>query len=106
MFSLSDDEECFDVPIINDDISEGTENFMLTFDIPDQDIDVTVSPRIFDVQITDDDEGKWINLHSIVCNMNVIVYYILGNSAGKVNAGVLIFFVTLLGWFLAHALHV
>ena len=56
-FSLSDDEECFNVPIIDDEVREGTENFMLTFDIPiDQEVDLT--PRIFDVEITDNDEGK------------------------------------------------
>ena len=56
-FSLSNGKECFNVPIVDDDVREGTENFMLTFDIPiDQEVDLT--PRIFDVEIIDNDEGK------------------------------------------------
>lgn len=59
LFSLSDVEECYNVSIIDDDIREDTENFMLTFDTPtDQDLEVTLTPRIFDVEITDNDEGK------------------------------------------------
>ena len=49
--------------IIDDDTgSEGTENFMLTFDTPlnseAEDPLVTLSPRMIDVAITDNDEGN------------------------------------------------
>ena len=57
-------EQCFDVPIIDDDSTEGTEDFMLTFDTaidPEaQNPLVTLTPRILVVEITDNDEGKWI----------------------------------------------
>ena len=36
---------------------EDTENFMLTFDIP-VNPRVTLTPRIYHVEITDNDEGK------------------------------------------------
>ena len=57
-------EQCFDVMIIDDIInsSEDTENFMLTSDTPlnseAEDPLVTLSPRMFDVAITDNDEGN------------------------------------------------
>ena len=50
--------------IIDDNESEDTENFMLTFDTPlfnnsqAEDPLVTLSPRMFDVAITDNDEGS------------------------------------------------
>ena len=63
-FNISNNgtEQCFDVMIIDDNVSEDTENFMLTFGTPlNSEVDdplVTLSPRMFDVAITDDDEGN------------------------------------------------
>ncbi len=63
LFSLSNVEQCFDVMIIDDEIrGEGTENFMLTFDTPidtmAQNPQVSLTPREFGVEITDNDEGE------------------------------------------------
>ena len=64
LFSISTagNEQCFDVMIIDDDIPEDTEDFMLTFGTaidPDaQNPLVTLTPRILEVDITDNDEGK------------------------------------------------
>ena len=66
LFNLSNKgtEQCFDVMIIDDIInsSEDTENFMLTSNTPlnseAEDPLVTLSPRMFDVEITDNNEGN------------------------------------------------
>ena len=62
-------EQCFDVMIIDDNDPEDTENFMLTFDTPlnsqAENPLVTLSPRIFDVAITDNDEGIIDNIIAI-----------------------------------------
>lgn len=60
VFSLSKVgiEQCFDVMIIDDDAREGTEYFILTFDTKTQNPQVTLTPRIFIVEITDNDEGN------------------------------------------------
>ena len=62
LFNLSTNEQCFDVPIIDDDIPEDTENFMLSFDLlidaEEQSPLAIVTPRMLEVEITDNDEGK------------------------------------------------
>ena len=64
LFNISNNgtKECFDVPIIDDNEPEDTENFMLTFDTPlnsqPEDPPVNLSPRMFNVAITDNDEGN------------------------------------------------
>jgi hypothetical protein len=64
LFNVSNNgtEQCFDVMIIDDNSSEDTENFMLTFGTPlDSEAEnprVTLTPRMFDVEITDNDEGN------------------------------------------------
>ena len=60
LFSLSNVgiEQCFDVMIIDDDSHEGTEYFILTFDTKAQNPQVTLTPRMFVVEITDNDEGN------------------------------------------------
>ena len=55
VFSSSDagTDKCFDVKVIDDDAVEGTENFMLKFDT---DAKVTLTPRVLNVEIADNDE--------------------------------------------------
>ena len=77
LFNISNDEQCFDVPIIDDDAREDTENFMLSFDLPidteEQDPLAIVIPRMFEVKITDNDEGKWFEVNYV----SYIMYYVL-----------------------------
>ena len=60
--SIAGIRQCFDVMTIDDDIPEDTEDFMFTFDTaidPEaQNSIVTLTPRILEVEITDNDEGK------------------------------------------------
>ena len=60
LFSLSNVgiEKCFDVMIIHDDAREGNEYFILTFDTKAQNPQVTLTPRMFVVEITDNDEDN------------------------------------------------
>ena len=64
LFNVSNNgiRQCFNVTIIDDNSSEGTENFMLTFDTPHiieaEDPLVTLCPRMLHVEIIDNDEGN------------------------------------------------
>ena len=64
LFNISNNgtKQCFNVRIIDDNEPEDTENFMLTFDTPlnsqPEDPPVNLSPRMFNVAITDNDEGN------------------------------------------------
>ena len=71
-FSISNDgiDQCFNVRIIDDDIPEDNENFMLMFDTP---VDaeavnpqITLTPRMLDVDIIDNDEGEQFNITILI----------------------------------------
>ena len=114
LFSVSNNgiRQCFNVTIIDDNSSEGTENFLLTFDTPlniEAEEVVTLCPRMLAVEIIDNDEGNRLNCTNLYYYIIYIIIYAqlcIGSSAGKVNAGLLIIFVAVLGWFFNHAYYV
>ena len=90
-FSISNNgiDQCFNVRIIDDDIPEDDESFMLMFDTP---VDaeaanpqITLTPRMFDVDIIDNDEGKQFNITILIVTscaaeytytmMKMLLYY-------------------------------
>ena len=62
VWSKSGDKTCFDVQIVNDNVIEETEQFVIHFLVNDLNVDVPMAYARADVNIIDDDipEGKYI----------------------------------------------
>ena len=60
VWSKSGDKTCFDIQIINDNVIEETEQFVIHFLVHDLNVDVPMAYARADVNIIDDDvpEGK------------------------------------------------
>ena len=60
VWSKSGDKTCFDVQIINDNVIEETEQFVIHFLVHDLNVDIPMAYARADVNIIDDDvpEGK------------------------------------------------